>query len=685
MVLRLPAAILLLCAFAALAFGGGNLVKNPGFEDPLEPAWHKRTPEDAKRKLYITSDVTHSGRCSVVLENIEKEYTRLRQGNDKSIAIAPGSLAELTVWAKSDLNDEGRVIVHLYCMGEGNKITGTAGAKQIIGKSDWTQLRCLFQIPEQTTYVMPYLQIKDAVGKAYFDDVELRVIRGPRPKTPVPKIAVVTDLPDDDPCYVNLKVLLGDGLMPIKGEDATDRLGQCDGAAVLWKSDAVTKGMLDAVVRFAEQGHPVFMDIRSFAQWKGTKAASVRVAPEGKELAKGPVQEQMACGLRVVKESQATRGFTKDQIMSRASVEGTLCVLPKDAMVEGMEVVAVGPGGEPGLVRVACGKGSVVAADVLSLREPYYRHVGGYYKYLFLTNTLTNPVRFGEYYLERYKYDQVVGLMKDVASEFDQVRFKEEGPAYGGYKIYSLNLGKKGAPMYFIYGACHGSEWEPAYGVLTFAKRVARGRMKDVIDLDKVFIKIVPILNPSGYDKFTRKNANQVDLNRQGDYRWAEYEGSPNKKTGKYDTGSMQWKGAGPFTEPEAKTYRKICEAPNLYCVLDYHGNASAKNNKLGILPAEAREDNDVRGFDLQYIVNERLRGRFLLKQRDEDTFSQYLIERVYGGGPAPFLYNTSTRGKYGILFELTSGYRSSYGTVLQTDVTCEICRALFIAYPPPK
>jgi len=33
----------------------------------------------------------------------------------------------------------------------------------------------------------------------------------------------------------------------------------------------------------------------------------------------------------------------------------------------------------------------------------------------------------------------------------------------------------------------------------------------------------------------------------------------------------------------------------------------------------------------------------------------------------------------------VTAGYWLSYGTVLQTDVRCEICRALFFAYPPPK
>ena len=43
----------------------------------------------------------------------------------------------------------------------------------------------------------------------------------------------------------------------------------------------------------------------------------------------------------------------------------------------------------------------------------------------------------------------------------------------------------------------------------------------------------------------------------------------------------------------------------------------------------------------------------------------------------------TSARDRYGLLIELTANYPSTYGTVLQTDVTCELCRALFVAYPP--
>ena len=105
----------------------------------------------------------------------------------------------------------------------------------------------------------------------------------------------------------------------------------------------------------------------------------------------------------------------------------------------------------------------------------------------------------------------------------------------------------------------------------------------------------------------------------------------------------------------------------------------------MGILPQTADPENELRALDLQYLANQRLAGRHLLRQNDEETASQYLLSRVVMGSGNPFLMNTAARDRFGLLIELTAGYGESYGTVLQTDVTCELCRALFMAYPVPE
>ena len=118
--------------------------------------------------------------------------------------------------------------------------------------------------------------------------------------------------------------------------------------------------------------------------------------------------------------------------------------------------------------------------------------------------------------------------------------------------------------------------------------------------------------------------------------------------------------------------------------LLDFHGNGSSTSNKVGVLPATAKEDNNWRAFELQWLANQRLQRRYVLHQQDEKACSPYLLDRVYIGGQTPFLMNTAARDRYGLLVELTAGYADSYGTVLQTEVTCTICWALFRAFPAP-
>lgn len=668
---------------AGTALASENLLVNPGFEQALfeqalEPAWEKRTPDDAQRRLYRDENGGRSG-AAVVLQNVEPAYTRLRQGHDRSIVVEPGSLVELAAWVKSEQDDKGVAMLQIYCIDDEGQIVAQPTSRSYPGPFDWTRLRVQTTVPERTAYLMAYLQTRDGVGRVWFDDVELRVRRGPAPRVPAPKIALLTDLSDDHAAVQEARVLFEDGLTRLEsGESAA--LKDCTGALVLYEGD-VPDATWPSLIDFARGGGRVFMDIRAFARCLGAEAEAVEVGKvEGQSLA-----ARMAAGLRVVKESEATAGFALGQVMPRASwPDGKLMVLPTGFAAAGLEVLAVAPGERPGLVRLAVGEGSITACDVLSLREPYCRNVGAYYKFTPVSGALGNPVLLGQYYPRRLAYEGVVEEMKRLAETYPAIRIEEEGPASEDYRLWSLNLGTPGKPLYFLYAAAHGSEWEPGYGLLTFAQRIAEGRLEDVIDLAKVQIKIIPLLNPGGYDRMRRQNPQGVDLNRQGDFQWERFQGRDSNNDGVWAPGDYDWKGTAPFTEPEAKVYRKIAELPNLYCVLDYHGNTSVTSNKIGILPAAGHPDNELMAFDLQRIANARLRGRHLLRQNDEETVSQYLLDRVSMGGGTPFLMNTSARDKYGLLIELTAGYGESYGTILQTDVTCELCRALFLAYPVP-
>jgi hypothetical protein len=665
-------------AVAAWAPAEDNLLVNPGFEQDLLPAWEQRTPEDAQRKLYRSQDAGRSG-AAVVLENVQPAYTRLRQGHDRSISIPPGSLIELSAWVKSEQEEAGVAMLQVYCMDDQDKILSQPTSQPVPGAFDWTRHRLLTVVPEGTAYVMAYLQTRDGVGRVWFDDVALVVRRGPVPRSPAPKIALLTDLPDDDATIQEARVLFEEGLTRVEnGQTAIP--GQAAGALVLYQGE-VPASLWPSLVAFARGGGRVFMDIRALARCHGARAVSVElVAGRPSSLA-----ERMQAGLRVVQQADATAGFAVGQVMPRAGwPEAQLLVLPADFTLPDLKVLAVAPGGQAGLVQLAVGEGMITACDVLSLRQPSFQNVDAYYKFTPASGALGNPVRFGQYYPRKLPYDQVVAHMKELARTYPAISIQLEGPASQDYQIWSLNLGTPGKPLYFLYAAAHGSEWEPGYGLMTLAQRLAEGELRDVVDLDRVRIKIIPVLNPWGYDQRRRQNAQGVDLNRQGDYQWQRFQGRDSTMDGVWGPGDYDWKGAAPWSEPEAQVVRRIAELPELYCILDFHGNTSATSNKIGILPVTARPDNELMALDLQQIVNQRLRGRHLLRQNEEETVSTYLLDRVRMGGGLPYLMNTAARDKHGLLIELTAGYGESYGTVLQTDVTCEMCRALFLAYPPP-
>ena len=658
-----------------------NLLSNGGFEEPLEPAWEKRTPDDALRKLYRAEGAGRTG-AAAVLENLSPAYTRLRQGHGRNIAVAPGSLIELSAWVKSEQGPEGVAMLQLYCIGQSLEILSQPTSVPAPGPFDWTRHSVRAIVPDGTSYVMAYLQTDKGTGRVWFDDAELAVKRPPpAPPPPAPRIALLTDLPDDNVTLRMARVLFEDGLVRVDPEQA----GALDGAAgaLALYTGTVSSAVWPALEAYAGAGGRVFMDIRAFARCHGREAASVNVGVVGESH---PLAARMQSGLRVVREADATAGFGVGQIMPRAGwPDGNLLVLPEGFALAGLETLAEGPGGEPGLVRLPVGGGSVTACDLLSLREAYWRNVDSVYVFTPVSGALGNPARLGQYYAERMSYTNVVAEMRRLADSYPAISMEDEGEASGGDRLWSLNLGEPGKPLYFLYAAAHGNEWEQGYGLMTFARLIAEGKLQDAVDLAKVRIKIIPLLNPDGYARMRRQNANGVDLNRQGDYLWESFKGGDSNGDGVYGPNDYDWKGTAPLSEPEALIYKRIAARPELHGVLDFHGNTGAAANRHGVIAVTGHADNEIMNLDLMRIANARLRGRHLLRQSDETFPTQYLLDRMVMSSGTPFLMNTSARGRFGVLVELPAQYASSYATLMQTDVTCEICRALFLACPPPE
>ncbi len=208
-----------------------NLLTNPAFESPLAPCWEERTPEDETRTLRRVEEVGRDG-SAAVLENLQPCYTRLRQGADRSIVIERGSLVELSAWVRSEMTDEARITLQIYCMDDKDGILAQPRSPAMSGTFDWTRASVWTIVPEGTLYTMAYVQVQEGTGKVAFDDVELVVRQKPMPRPPAPKIVLLSDLLDDGLCLTNLKTLFEDGLVQAAPDDAST-LPDASGVLVL--------------------------------------------------------------------------------------------------------------------------------------------------------------------------------------------------------------------------------------------------------------------------------------------------------------------------------------------------------------------------------------------------------------------------------------------------------------------
>ena len=194
-------------------------------------------------------------------------------------------------------------------------------------------------------------------------------------------------------------------------------------------------------------------------------------------------------------------------------------------------------------------------------------------------------------------------------------------------------------------------------------------------------MKIIPCLNPFGYEAYKRLNANGVNLNLNSSSFWKEYNGSDSNRDGVYGPGDYHWKGRQPYSEPETKVFKRICDEHNIHCVVDFHGNANARYNKMIVHPITGAKSNLNRTRELTEYLNTVLKNRYIFKQNAENVFSQYLLKGPFVGGKAPFLINDAANGKHGFLIETAAGYPESYATIMQTDVVVETCLATLRFY----
>ncbi len=116
---------------------------------------------------------------------------------------------------------------------------------------------------------------------------------------------------------------------------------------------------------------------------------------------------------------------------------------------------------------------------------------------------------------KRVDYNVLAQFIKDIAAD-ENFKVKTAGYSLEGREIFLISIGS-GPINVLAWSQMHGDESTATMALLDIFNFF---RQKDDLDqfktelLQKVTLNFIPMLNPDGAEKFTRRNALQIDLNR---------------------------------------------------------------------------------------------------------------------------------------------------------------------------
>lgn len=109
-----------------------------------------------------------------------------------------------------------------------------------------------------------------------------------------------------------------------------------------------------------------------------------------------------------------------------------------------------------------------------------------------------------------------------------------------------------------IVGGLHGTEKGAVYSLYQFVKQMLENKndkMNQIFTNTK--LQIIPIANPWGFNNYLRRNARDVDLNRNFSFKWEE--------------NTSSFKGSEPYSELESKLLRQWVQENEFDFIIDFH------------------------------------------------------------------------------------------------------------------
>ena len=196
------------------------------------------------------------------------------------------------------------------------------------------------------------------------------------------------------------------------------------------------------------------------------------------------------------------------------------------------------------------------------------------------------------------------------------------------YNIYSYDF----KPINYektiiLISGIHGNEYTPFFGCARFLELLCKegDHHKDLRYIkNKVRLIFIPCVNPWGFENNFRRNYNKVDLNRNSDYLWEEFNDEKSQK------GRIYYKGEYPFSEIEMKVIRDFVEQiyneDNLVGLMDLHNIISVNAERIVYYPRYI--DNYLTTFVETLKKFNSNKNRTIFGSSISPTFSNYVCHK---------------------------------------------------------
>ena len=421
------------------------------------------------------------------------------------------------------------------------------------------------------------------------------------------------------------------------------------------------------VTEFAKSGGQVISCLFEYARNRGL------------HFSKTHVQDRIRPEMRIEIENDVTRGYSvgdavwwygtvtsaPDQSYANQMFQRQVLGLETTGSVSALGISNLNSGAV--MLEERVGDGRIVAMDLASPVRPWYNSWGSTNKYLFLGNIVNNAVRYGKHYPERLSYDGFVELMFDAVERYPDLFLIDEGRSSDGRPMYSLNVGDESRPTMYFGAAIHGWEWENAYGLLRLAEVLCESQNVEGLNTRDLHIKMLPVQNPGGFDRFTRQNSRGVDLNRNFDCNWDGFHYTQDVRM-PWDYNYM---GAQAASERETRVIQRIIDEHRPLCVIDFH-----TADYIMMLPHKG--DGELLAA-IHADIRDRLENRYLTQKPYGGAYQQVNMDRITEFRP-PEPYCISYAAERGtpaaFLIEMSGNRDDVHALVMNTDTVVEICLA---------